>query len=178
MTKVLPESPAAKAGVKNYDVILEAREKPVGSLKDLRAQVNASGGKKLSLKLLRGAKSWQIPVTPEGSGARAPTAVYWDAAGAGANPTWNTYQFSPGVAFSPDGKLVVAGGADGTVKLWDVATGKYLGGGDVDEELRQVLTQIDALRKTVERLRGRVKAQKTRSKEAKGNKAPQPEESK
>jgi WD40 repeat protein len=27
------------------------------------------------------------------------------------------------VAFSPNGKLLVSGGADGTVRLWDVATG-------------------------------------------------------
>ena len=30
------------------------------------------------------------------------------------------------VSFSPDGKLLVSGGADSAIKLWDVATGSNL----------------------------------------------------
>ena len=32
------------------------------------------------------------------------------------------------VAFSPDGKILAAGSADGTVRLWDVTTRQQIGG--------------------------------------------------
>jgi WD40 repeat protein len=50
--------------------------------------------------------------------------------GARAAEPWHTLEGHKGdvrcVAISPDGKRVASGGADGTIRIWDVATGKQL----------------------------------------------------
>jgi WD40 repeat protein len=45
--------------------------------------------------------------------------------------------FANPIAFSPDGKLLASGGDDGTVRLWDVGTGK---------EVRKYAGHEDAVR--------------------------------
>ncbi|MDP2277746.1 MAG: WD40 repeat domain-containing protein, partial [Nitrospirota bacterium] len=41
-------------------------------------------------------------------------------------PTFTPYFSSAVVVFSPDGKLILSGGPDGTVRLWDVETGREI----------------------------------------------------
>ena len=64
VASVMPESPAAKAGIKPYDVLVKAGDKPLRGLKTLVEAVDASKDKPLALELFRGGKSEKIDVTP------------------------------------------------------------------------------------------------------------------
>lgn len=61
---VLPDSPAAKAGVSQYDVILKAGDQTIGTPEDLAAAVRNSGGKPLSLECWHAGEQKTIEVTP------------------------------------------------------------------------------------------------------------------
>lgn len=61
---VLPDSPAANAGIEQYDVLVRAGDKPLGNLQDLIDAVDAAKEKELTLKAVRGGKSTEIKVTP------------------------------------------------------------------------------------------------------------------
>ena len=180
VTKVLSDSPARKAGIAVYDILLEAgplgaEKKMLASVKDLRKQVSGSAGKEIAITVLRDRTEREITVTP----TARPNTLYH-----AMNSTGNLYrQFYgvnyPGVAslaFSPDGKLIATGGQDGTARVWDAATGQLLGnpiGTDIEKELGQVLSQLEALRKTVEKLRDRVKKGRTAgTPSAQGKKTP------
>jgi membrane-associated protease RseP (regulator of RpoE activity) len=65
VARVEPDSPAAKAGIKENDVLLSAGEKSIKSPSDLIEAVAKSDGKELSLKLVRGGKPLTIAATPE-----------------------------------------------------------------------------------------------------------------
>jgi len=62
--QVVPDGPAAAAGIKRHDVLLKAGGKPLGSIADLTAAVDAAKGKPLSLELIRAGKPMHIEVTP------------------------------------------------------------------------------------------------------------------
>ncbi len=65
IVRVETGSPAAKAGIKENDVLLSAGEKSIKSPNDLIEAVAKSEGKELSLKLVRGGKPLVISATPE-----------------------------------------------------------------------------------------------------------------
>jgi membrane-associated protease RseP (regulator of RpoE activity) len=64
VTAVEPDSPAAKAGLKPHDLLLEFGGKPLATVEDLQSQVNDVGEKPAGMKLLRGGESITIEVTP------------------------------------------------------------------------------------------------------------------
>jgi membrane-associated protease RseP (regulator of RpoE activity) len=71
---VMPESPAAKAGLREHDVLLKADGKPLGEVEDLVAAVEASKQGKLKLDVLRAGESKSVEVQP----AKRPEAAQAD----------------------------------------------------------------------------------------------------
>lgn len=61
---VAPDSPAAKAGLKQYDVLVKAGGKPLGHVMDLVREVEAAKETKLALEIVREAKTQEIETTP------------------------------------------------------------------------------------------------------------------
>jgi hypothetical protein len=59
-----PESPAAKAGVRQYDILLKGNDKPLTGLHDLFALINQVKDGKLALELLRAGQRETVIVTP------------------------------------------------------------------------------------------------------------------
>jgi membrane-associated protease RseP (regulator of RpoE activity) len=63
--RVLPDTPAQKAGFQAHDVLLTVNGKPLTKSEDLSAAVKASEGKALKFELMRGGQKMEITATPE-----------------------------------------------------------------------------------------------------------------
>jgi C-terminal processing protease CtpA/Prc len=63
---VLPGSPAAKAGIRPYDILLQVNDKPLrGGRDELLAEINREvKDNKLAIELLRGGKRQTLSVAP------------------------------------------------------------------------------------------------------------------
>lgn len=61
---VVPESPAAAAGLKKYDVIVAAGDAKVSDVATLMQAIEANGAKELPLGIVRGGKPEKISLTP------------------------------------------------------------------------------------------------------------------
>jgi hypothetical protein len=69
--EVLPDSPATKAGVKRYDILLAIGEHKIGANEDVLRAVKAADGKEIRLTLLRGGSERSVSVTPAERPVRA-----------------------------------------------------------------------------------------------------------
>lgn len=62
--KVLEDGPAAKAGIRRYDVLVKAAGKPLEMVQDLIDAVDQAKDKTLTLELIRGGKPAKLDVKP------------------------------------------------------------------------------------------------------------------
>lgn len=62
--KVLPDTPATKAGIQRHDVLVSLGGKSLGSVVDLIQATEAAGGKAIAVELIRGGKRRTLEVTP------------------------------------------------------------------------------------------------------------------
>jgi membrane-associated protease RseP (regulator of RpoE activity) len=73
---IVPDSPAAGAGIKRHDVLMRVGEKPLAEVRDLIQAIDAAKGAKLKIELIRGGKPKTleaVPVKrPEAAGQKAP----------------------------------------------------------------------------------------------------------
>ena len=67
-----PGSPAAKAGIEQYDILLKGNDKPLTGLHDLLHTINQVKDGKLTLDLLRAGKHETVTVTPTKRPAHEP----------------------------------------------------------------------------------------------------------
>jgi membrane-associated protease RseP (regulator of RpoE activity) len=61
---VVPDSPAAKAGLAQYDVVLKADDKEIGDVSDLLKAVDAAKDKEMKLEIIRDGQRKTVAVTP------------------------------------------------------------------------------------------------------------------
>lgn len=119
--QVLPDGPAAAAGIEQYDVLVKADGKPLVKLQDLIDAVDAAKDKELALELLRGGKTTKVKAKP----AKRPESQFpmpvpgkveefpsdWMqryfhpfAPGEEGKPPWRLRFWGPGTILPPDAK--------------------------------------------------------------------------
>jgi hypothetical protein len=65
INQVVEDSPAAKAGLKQYDVLLSCHDQPLSGIADLAKIINERKEALLALRLIRGGKRIIIEITPQ-----------------------------------------------------------------------------------------------------------------
>jgi membrane-associated protease RseP (regulator of RpoE activity) len=88
---VVKESPAAKAGLEQFDVLLRVNEKPLVEPRDLLAAVDAAKETKLKIELIRAGKPRTIELTPA-KRPEQPAGAIGPGSGPGDIDDWNTVQ--------------------------------------------------------------------------------------
>jgi hypothetical protein len=159
---IVEDGPAAKAGLKAGDILLEFRGKPLDSVETLAAQVQAAADKAATVKLLRGGQATSLEVTPAprpASESNAPALLHtYQMMGQQPNALYHYWlgrqlqQADPNNANVAQGLLYLNNAQDALVKLKDVRTAQAVPD-DLAKRLEDLDAQLKALRQSVEELR-------------------------
>lgn len=161
---VMPEGPAATAGIVQHDVLVKAGETPLASLEDLIKAIDETKDTKMAVELYRGGKKQSLEVTPAKRPEQAQVAPVPAAHGA----DWDLIQkwieqlhegrpdrlhfFGPGIILPPHAKISPPLPADMTVvitKAGDDPTKITVTRGDEKWEVTE--EELDKLPKDVRR---------------------------
>jgi len=102
--EVVPDSPAAKAGFAQYDVIVKANDKKIADVSDLLQAVEAAKDKEMKLEIIRDGQPKTIAVTPAKRPEEARLAVPPPGSDFEAFRKW-IEQLSPGDGFGRQGPM-------------------------------------------------------------------------
>lgn len=89
--QVLPEGPAAGAGLKAHDVLLRAGDKVLKDVADLIQAIDASKDKEMTLEVIRGGKPTKINVKPARRPAEPPSSI-WPGTPSSRLPDWERFR--------------------------------------------------------------------------------------
>jgi membrane-associated protease RseP (regulator of RpoE activity) len=125
VVQVVPDGPAAKAGVKKHDILLSFGDVEIRSLDDLVKAVGANSDKESKLVVLRGGKKHDMQITP----AKRPENVTVTNLGMDPGQIEETVRkamraYGSAAQFQPDGSLKFSFFGPG---LLDATAGKYPG---------------------------------------------------
>lgn len=108
--EIVPDSPAAKAGLQTHDVLLYAGQKPLADVNELVQVINDAGAEGLIVELgiLRGGKEMTLQVTPEERPAVAQVqqAIPEGALPEGAPGAPGVLRILPGLIRAPEGQAI------------------------------------------------------------------------
>ena len=119
----VPGSPAEKAGLKAGDIVLAIDRTEIDTAAELNVAIdNKRPGTEVRLSVLSGGRDRRMAATlaarpkPAGAEASAGPQLMLDTGGHMAKVN--------GLAITPDGKQIVSGSQDKTIRIWDTETGK------------------------------------------------------
>jgi WD40 repeat protein len=123
VTASMPGSPAEKAGLKAGDIVLAVDRTEIDTAAELNAVIDTKPpGTEVRLSVLSGGRDRRMSATL----AERPKPGI-TAAGAGPQLMLDTGGHMAkvnGLAITPDGKQIVSGSQDKTIRVWDIETGK------------------------------------------------------